>query len=164
MKPRIYIYVALVSALFFFSPLVKAQVDSGAMVVSAVEYIESGDYIRAEAVLQRILSEDPDNDAALYYMAMCHLAQKRADKAEDCLNAAVASDSTNFWYRHRLASLARQDGDDTRNLWNPMRLRHSGSPRPCPHASGQGGTWPCNKGLHRCPDLPRESSAAPLPP
>ena len=105
MKPRIYIYIALVSALFFFSPLVKAQVDSGAMVVSAVEYIESGDYIRAEAVLQRILSEDPDNDAALYYMAMCHLAQKRADKAEDCLNAAVASDSTNFWYRHRLASL-----------------------------------------------------------
>ena len=65
MKPRIYIYVALVSALFFFSPLVKAQVDSGAMVVSAVEYIESGDYIRAEAVLQRILSEDPENDAAL---------------------------------------------------------------------------------------------------
>ena len=105
MKSRIYIYTILLSILLTTSSALKAQPDNGALIVSAVEYYEAGDFVKAEAVLQKILATDSENDAALYYLAMCHLAQKRIDKAEACLDAAVEADSSNFWYRHRLASL-----------------------------------------------------------
>ena len=105
MRIRNYIYAALFCLCLAVSPTLDAQTDSGALIVAVVEYIDEGDFVRAEAVLQKILSADPDNDAALYYMSMCHLAQKRIDKAEACLDAAVAADSSNFWYRQRLASL-----------------------------------------------------------
>ena len=105
MRIRNYIYAALFCLCLAVSPTLDAQTDSGALIVAVVEYIDEGDFVRAEAVLQKILSADPDNDAALYYMSMCHLAQKRIDKAESCLDAAVAADSSNFWYRQRLASL-----------------------------------------------------------
>ena len=88
MRIRNYIYAALFCLCLAVSPTLDAQTDSGALIVAAVEYIDEGDFVRAEAVLQKILSADPDNDAALYYMSMCHLAQKRIDKAEACLDAA----------------------------------------------------------------------------
>ena len=105
MKLRIYICMFLSSVLLALPSVLKAQQESGGMIVSAVEFYQVGDFVRAEAVLQRILSKDPQNDAALYYMAMCHLAKKDTDKAEEYLDAAVKADSANFWYRQRLASL-----------------------------------------------------------
>ena len=105
MRSRLYIYVIIFAAMLTLPSGLMAQQDNGALIVTAVECYDSGDYGRAEAVLNKILSTDPKNDAALYYLAMCHLAQKRADKAEACLDAAISVDSTNFWYRHRLATL-----------------------------------------------------------
>ena len=105
MRIRGYIYTSLLAVFLAIPAAVKAQTDSGALIVSAVEHYQTGDFVRAEAILHRILSTDPDNDAALYYMAMCHLTQNRTEKAEECLDAAIAVDSTNFWYRQRLASL-----------------------------------------------------------
>ena len=87
------------------APSAIAQQDEGAYIVTAVGYYNSGDFAGAEAVLKKVLQINPKNDAALYYMAMCHMAQNRADAAEACLDAAIEADSTNFWYRHRLASL-----------------------------------------------------------
>ena len=105
MRSRLYIYVIISAVLLVVPSVLLAQQDNGALIVSAVEYYDSGDFVRAEAALKKILSADSKNDAALYYLAMCHLAQKRSDMAEACLDAAVEADPTNFWYRHRLAAL-----------------------------------------------------------
>ena len=105
MRIRDYIYIFILASFMSFPLAVSAQTDSGALIVGAVEHYQAGDFVRAEAILKRILAADPENDAALYYMAMCHLAQNRAEQAEECLDAAVSADSTNFWYRQRLASL-----------------------------------------------------------
>ena len=105
MKFRLYILAVLSSLLMSISVAVMAQPDNGALIVSAVEYYQVGDYLRAEAVLKKVLASEPQNDAALYYMAMCHLAQRNMVEAEEYLDAAVAADSTNYWYRDRLATL-----------------------------------------------------------
>lgn len=105
MQLRTYLYTIISLILLAFAPSAMAQQDEGAYIVTAVGYFNSGDLAGAEAVLKKVLQINPKNDAALYYMAMCHIAQDRADAAEACLDAAIEADSTNFWYRHRLASL-----------------------------------------------------------
>ena len=105
MQLRTYLYTIISLILLALAPSAIAQQDEGAYIVTAVGYYNSGDFAGAEAVLKKVLQINPKNDAALYYMAMCHMAQNRADAAEACLDAAIEADSTNFWYRHRLASL-----------------------------------------------------------
>ena len=105
MQLRTYLYAIISLILLALAPSAIAQQDEGAYIVTAVGYYNSGDFAGAEAVLKKVLQINPKNDAALYYMAMCHMAQNRADAAEACLDAAIEADSTNFWYRHRLASL-----------------------------------------------------------
>lgn len=105
MKFKYYILVVLLSLLTGAVSLTDAQSKYGALVVSAVEAYNAHDLAKAETILKKVLTLDPKNDAALYYMAMCHIAHSRADEAEVYLEAAAAADSTNFWYRQRLASL-----------------------------------------------------------
>ena len=105
MKFKFYIIVVLLFLVSGMVSVTNAQSPNGALVISAVECYDAGDFVKAEAILKRVLATDPKNDAALYYMAMCHIAQNRAEQAEACLDAAVSVDSTNFWYRQRLASL-----------------------------------------------------------
>ena len=104
MKPFGVIYILLVCA-FVSVASASAKPDSGSLIVSAVGYYNNKDYARAEALLKHVLTEDPDNDAALYYLGLCSLSRKDLDAAEDYLTAAAGRDSTNFWYRHALASL-----------------------------------------------------------
>jgi tetratricopeptide (TPR) repeat protein len=105
MKFKYYILVVLFSLLSGLVSPASAQSRQGALVVAAVEAYNAKDLAKAEAILKRVLALDPKNDAALYYMAMCHLVQNRAEEAEACLESAIAADPTNFWYRQRLASL-----------------------------------------------------------
>lgn len=104
MKPFGTIYILLVCA-FVSVASASAKEDSGSLIVSAVGYYNNKDYARAESLLKHVLAEDPDNDAALYYLGLCSLSRKDVDAAEDYLTAAAGRDSTNFWYRHALASL-----------------------------------------------------------
>ena len=105
MKFKYYILAVLLFLVSCLASLTSAQSPNGALIITAVECYDAGDFVKAEAILKRVLVSDPKNDAALYYMAMCHIAQNRAEQAEACLDAAVSADSTNFWYRHSLASL-----------------------------------------------------------
>ena len=104
MKPFGVIYIFLLAA-FVSVASASAKEDSGSLIVSAVGYYNNKDYARAESLLKHVLAEDPDNDAALYYLGLCSLSRKDVDAAEDYLTAAAGRDSTNFWYRHALASL-----------------------------------------------------------
>ena len=67
---------------------------AAAPAVTAVEAIGA-----AQTALQAIVDKDPDNDAAWYYLGLCHFARKDVKTAGLYFNKAVGLDSTNFWYR-----------------------------------------------------------------
>ncbi len=75
------------------------------LLVDAVGAFESGAFDMAKGILRTIVNEDPDNDAAHFYMGLTALAQQDEETAEMSLLRAMELDSTNFWYRHRLAYL-----------------------------------------------------------
>ena len=96
MKFKYYILVVLFSLLSGLVSPASAQSRQGALVVAAVEAYNAKDLAKAEAILKRVLALDPKNDAALYYMAMCHLVQNRAEEAEACLEVSGAWRLTPF--------------------------------------------------------------------
>ncbi len=75
------------------------------MILSAVVKINAGDYAGAGSILDGIIAEDEDVDAAWYYLAQCAVAEKDMEKAERCFKMASELDPDNFWYRFRLAKL-----------------------------------------------------------
>lgn len=74
-------------------------------VLEAVDKYNDGDYAAAKTMLLQILEDHPQNDAAHYYLAMTSVAVRDLDAAQDHLRRAVELDSSNFWYRYRLAAL-----------------------------------------------------------
>ena len=84
---------------------VFAQSDAGASIISAVESMKKGNFKSADTTLKDIISENPKSDAAWYYLGMNYIHQKDVDMAEECFRAAAALDTTNFWYRYKLAAL-----------------------------------------------------------
>lgn len=73
--------------------------------MDAVSAYDSGDTSRAGILLEGITEADPDNDAAHYYLGLVAVRKADLETAEKEFRKAVAIDSTNFWYRHRLASV-----------------------------------------------------------
>lgn len=74
-------------------------------ILSAVQFYSDNNLEGARSVLASVLAEDPDNDAAWYYMGLAALAERDAAQAEECLRKAADLDPENFWYRYRLAAL-----------------------------------------------------------
>ena len=74
-------------------------------IVDAVSDFNDGRYGEAAEKLESIAAADPDNDAAHYYLGMADFLQNDYAAAEEELQAAVRLDSTNFWYRYRLAAV-----------------------------------------------------------
>lgn len=56
-------------------------------------------------MLKVVVEQDPESDAACYYLALSYFAKQDADLAEAYLRKAHELDPENFWYRHRLAVL-----------------------------------------------------------
>ncbi len=75
------------------------------MIVDVVADFDSGRLKEAAKRLDAIIASAPDDDAAHYYMGLVSFAGADLDTAEKELRRAVQLDSTNFWYRYRLASL-----------------------------------------------------------
>ena len=64
-------------------------------VISAVEKYDAQDFTGASGILEEVISEDPDNDAAHYYLGLSAFCLKDFDKAEKELKTAVKLDSAN---------------------------------------------------------------------
>lgn len=75
------------------------------MIIEAVEAFNAKNIEGAVTLLNQIVAEDPDNDAAWYYLAQCSVAKKDAAMAEECYRMAAELDPDNFWYRYKLARL-----------------------------------------------------------
>ncbi|MGN0189202.1 MAG: tetratricopeptide repeat protein [Candidatus Cryptobacteroides sp.] len=73
--------------------------------MDAVTAYDNGDNARAGRLLEGIAETDPDNDAAHYYLGLVAVRKADLETAEKEFRKAVSIDTTNFWYRHRLATV-----------------------------------------------------------
>ena len=74
-------------------------------IIDAVSDFDAGRYTEAKERLETLVAVDPDNDAAYYYLGMTAFMQNDLELAETGFETAVQLDSSNFWYRHRLAGV-----------------------------------------------------------
>lgn len=85
-----------------------AQVDKATqenMIMSAVTRFDNSDFDGAIRLLKSVVVQNPESDAAYYYLALSYFAKNDPELAETYLRMANEIDPSNFWYRHRLALL-----------------------------------------------------------
>ena len=68
---------------------------------TALEAYNAGDFESAYGLFRQLTKDEPDNDAAFYYLAV--LSEDPVEREEN-FQQAIALDSTNFWYKYALAS------------------------------------------------------------
>jgi tetratricopeptide (TPR) repeat protein len=105
------IYVILSSLLLLGSlssvdaQTVRPEAKVSNLILSAVERYNAKDIEGALALLKEAVAENPEEDAAWYYIAECAILKNDAEMAEQGLRMAVEIDPANFWYRYKLARL-----------------------------------------------------------
>jgi tetratricopeptide (TPR) repeat protein len=97
----------------------KAENDFLTMVTN---YTAARDYNLARKQLTSLVSSDPLNDAAWYYLGMCNLRLGNNKEAIDNLKKAASIDTSNYWYRERLALAYQADGQDELTIDTYERL------------------------------------------
>lgn len=107
MKKYIYILQLLLLFFSFGASAQKGRPEARHenMILTAVERYNEKDADGAMAILKEIIAEDPENDAAWYYLAQCSVVKNDHEAAEQCYRMASELDPDNFWYRYRLARL-----------------------------------------------------------
>ncbi len=94
--------------------------------LDAVQLYDNGHYSKAASLLGSILTKDPSNDAAWYYIALTEAQTGHLDPALKHMKKAVALDPDNYWYRDRLAVLQKAAGktDEVIKTYEEMLSRH----------------------------------------
>lgn len=83
-----------------------------AAIIEAVSAIDKGKLDEAMRTLRKVTASDPSNDAAWYYLGICQIYKRNLPEAQKSLKAACDLDSTNYWYRDRLAVAYSMAGED----------------------------------------------------
>lgn len=81
-------------------------------VIDAVAAIDAQQFQEAIALLESITATDPSNDAAWYYLGLCHLYKNNVKEAQASLKKASELDPSNYWYKDRLAIAYSMTGED----------------------------------------------------
>lgn len=101
------IYLALAVLLFMPARAYAQEEDKTRIaeneIITAVERYNERDFGKASGILRGVIAEFPGNDAAHFYLGLSEFCMNHMDAAEAELKKAVAIDSSNFWYRYRLA-------------------------------------------------------------
>lgn len=108
MKKSLYILFVLfgvMSSLDSVAQTVRPESLHENMILDAVEKYNGNDPDAASSILKKVVAEDPENDAAWYYLAQCAVVRNDLETAEQCYRMASELDPDNFWYRYRLARL-----------------------------------------------------------
>lgn len=101
-------YIIMLIVFLMSIDIIYAQTESSVIenqVLSAVAKYNEGDLEGAKSLLADVYGKDPDNDTACYYLAMVAIREAELEIAEFFLREAVELDGSNYWYRHRLATL-----------------------------------------------------------
>lgn len=80
--------------------------------IDAVAEINAREYKQAADRLEKITAGSPEYDAAYYYLGICRLFTNDVAGAKTAFRKAAELDSTNFWYKERLARAYSMDGED----------------------------------------------------
>jgi len=96
--------------------------------IEAVHLYCIPDIGRAEALFRKVVSMEPDFDAAWFYLGNISEMKKDNISAEECYLKASGGDSTNFWYKAALADLYSSTGrnDDAISIYEEI---HTGFPK-----------------------------------
>lgn len=84
---------------------VRQEAKQENMLIDAVAAFNERKLDVSMAILEKLIAEDPENDAAWYYMAQCAIVKNDLKTAEQAFRMACDMDPDNFWYRYRLARL-----------------------------------------------------------
>jgi len=113
--------LAAAAAILFLAGTLSAQESSAGkknregQVVDACVALTLGDARTAEKILTE-LAENPDDDAALYYLGLCEIGRNQFSQAREHLEKAARLDPGNFWYRDALALACSLDGDEEKTV------------------------------------------------
>ena len=80
--------------------------------IEGVRSFCAGDYRSAESGLSACLRLEPENDAAMYYLAMISMSRNETDRALSLLEKASAISPENTWYRLAIARLYSGIGEN----------------------------------------------------
>ncbi len=103
MRIRLSIAAILVALLIpagqvFSQTAASTRPDDG-RIIDAVSKMNEGQFQKAGTELGKIVTESPSNDAAWYYLGLCHLYTRKLDEAVKCLKKASELDPSNYWYK-----------------------------------------------------------------
>ena len=108
------------ASLFFVFPQASAQdykeKFAENQIISAVSKYDDNQFPEAAAILKEVIKTAPDNDAAHFYLGLTEFCMNNIGAAESELKTAVALDSSNFWYRYRLAMVYSAAGKEELTL------------------------------------------------
>ncbi len=117
---RFFLTIISLSSLFISSVAVNAEdlktKQAENQIITAVEFYNDRQFAKAETVLKDVVREFPDNDAARFYLGLTEFCLENIEAAEEELEAAVKIDSSNFWYRYRLAMVYSAAGKEELTL------------------------------------------------
>ncbi len=91
--------------MFLSAQELRPEAECENKILQAVEKYNSRDIDAATKILNELISEAPELDAAWYYLAQCAVVQNDLETAEQAYRMASELDPDNFWYRYRLARL-----------------------------------------------------------
>ena len=111
LKPALLI-LAVFSSAFCAGASEKDTVRAEDSYIEGVRAYCAGDYSSAESSLSHCLRLEPENDAAMYYLAMIHLSRNDTDKAMNLLDKASAISPGNTWYSLATARLYSGIGEN----------------------------------------------------
>lgn len=111
MKFKKYILsLTLLAAFFCVAP---AQTRVNGKFIDAVQNYSAGHYQSAISLLDKVIDEDPGNDAAWYYKGLSQMSLEDQDGGEKSMVKAVGLDSSNYWYRYNLAMIYNYSKKDS---------------------------------------------------
>ena len=106
----------IVSAALVARPAYSQGIQTGktedGRIVDAVAAIDRQQFKEAAALLGSVIATDPSNDAAYYYLGLCHLYTRNLKEAQAALKKAAELDPGNYWYKDRLAIAYSMTGED----------------------------------------------------
>ena len=111
LKPALLI-LAVFSSAFCAGASEKDTVRAEDYYIEGVRAYCAGEYSSAESSLSHCLRLEPENDAAMYYLAMIHLSRNDTDKAMNLLDKASAISPGNTWYSLATARLYSGIGEN----------------------------------------------------
>ena len=106
------IFLSTLAAVQAVSQTVKTAGTDDSRLIDAVGAIGEGQISKASGLLDTVLKSDPGNDAAWYYLGLCHLYARDVKGAQEALRKATELDPGNYWYKDRLALAYSMSGED----------------------------------------------------